>query len=148
VKTGGDSEKARVSIPPSPPNQSAFFSTPSGFPLFLCDQFETSPLGWRSCAAGTIRVAPPHFPAQYRDLTRIKDRAEIIDRARRKAIEVPPLRCLKACKMLTRLTLPAQPVDATLSNSLIQQHFPREPICRAVLNQNLARAVFRLIQHL
>jgi hypothetical protein len=27
-------------------------------------------------------------------------------------------------------------------NSLIQQHFSREPICRAVLNQNLARAAF------
>jgi hypothetical protein len=25
---------------------------------------------------------------------------------------------------------------------------PREPICRAALNQNLARAVFRLTQHL
>jgi hypothetical protein len=46
------------------------------------------------------------------------------------------------------VVVPAQPVDATLSNNLIQQHFPREPICRAALNQNLARAVFRSIRYL
>ena len=41
-----------------------------------------------------------------------------------------------------RLTLPTQPVDATPSNQLIRQCFPREPICLAVLSQNLNRVVF------
>jgi hypothetical protein len=43
--------------------------------------------------------------------------------------------------------VPAQTVDAKPSSQLIRQHFPfGEPICPAVLNQTLARMVFRLNQ--
>jgi len=41
--------------------------------------------------------------------------------------------------------VPAQLVDATPSNQLIRQYFLGEPICLAVLGQNLARVAFRLI---
>src|SRR5258706_16344838 len=48
---------------------------------------------------------------------------------------------------LVRVTLPAQPVDATPPSQLIRQHFGiGESLCPAVTDQTLARMVFRLIQ--
>ena len=44
-----------------------------------------------------------------------------------------------------RLRVPAQPVDATPSSALIRQCFRGRAICLAVLDQELARAVFRLV---
>jgi len=41
-----------------------------------------------------------------------------------------------------RLAVPAQPVDATPSNTLIDKASLGEAICLAVLGQNLARVVF------
>jgi len=42
------------------------------------------------------------------------------------------------------LVVPAQPVDATLTNALIRERFPDEPICLSAVDQNLARVAFRL----
>src|SRR5271168_539549 len=42
------------------------------------------------------------------------------------------------------LVVAAQPVDATLTNALIRECFPDEPVCLAAVEQNLARVVFRL----
>src|SRR6266478_3584231 len=51
-----------------------------------------------------------------------------------------------AAKARFREAVPAQPVDATPSNQLIRQYFSRAPISKAVLNQNLNRAVFSFNQ--
>src|SRR5258706_14070937 len=51
-----------------------------------------------------------------------------------------------AAKARFREAVPAQRVDATLSNQLIRQYFSRAPISKAVLNQNLNRAVFSFNQ--
>ena len=45
----------------------------------------------------------------------------------------------------TLKNLPAQPVDATPSISLIRQHFGGRTICLAVPGQNLSGVAFRLI---
>src|SRR5271167_2878783 len=44
-----------------------------------------------------------------------------------------------------RLLLPAQPVDATPSSTLIRQCLRGRTNCLAVLDQNPARAAFRLV---
>jgi hypothetical protein len=44
-----------------------------------------------------------------------------------------------------RLTLPAQPVDATPSNQLVRQYFPMENPTVGWNQLNLARVVFRLV---
>jgi hypothetical protein len=49
------------------------------------------------------------------------------------------------CYPIVRLPLPGQTVDATPSNQLMRQCFPSRSDLLAILGENLARVVFRLI---